>query len=63
MRASFKSFDNISNEKEFSSCALALFEYQFEHNKVYRSYCDLINVNPSGVKKISEIPFFEVSCT
>jgi phenylacetate-coenzyme A ligase PaaK-like adenylate-forming protein len=60
MRASLKSFDNISNEKEFSSCALALFEYQFEHNKVYRSYCDLINVNPSDVKKISEIPFLPI---
>ena len=60
MRASLKSFDTITNETEFSSSALALFRYQFEHNKVYRSYCDLLNINPSEVQKISEIPFLPI---
>ncbi|MDA9571999.1 acyl transferase [Flavobacteriaceae bacterium] len=60
MKFSLKAFDSLTNESEFSRHALALFEYQFEHNAVYRSYCDLINTNPSEVQNITEIPFLPI---
>ena len=60
MRSTLKAFDAITNVKEFSRHALALFEYQFEHNTVYSSYCDLINVNPTEVKKTTEIPYLPI---
>ena len=60
MRYPIKAFDDITNITEFSKHALALFEYQFECNSVYRSYCDLINVNPTDVKKVSKIPYLPI---
>ena len=60
MKPFLKAFDKISNSTEFSSHALALFEHQFEHNEIYRSYCDLINTNPCDVKKTDEIPFLPI---
>ena len=54
MRSSLLAFDRITNDSEFNEHALALFQYQFEYNAVYRSYCDLININPSDVKEIKD---------
>ena len=60
MRSSLLAFDRISNDSIFKEHTLALFQYQFEHNAVYRSYCDLININPSDVKEINDIPFLPI---
>lgn len=51
---------NIQSEQEFSKVALAVFKHQFTNNKVYRSFCDLLNVHPSDVKKVAEIPFLPI---
>ena len=40
--------------------ALAVFKHQFQTNRVYRSFCDLINVHPSDVQKVSDIPFLPI---
>lgn len=45
----------------FEKQALELFVYQYHHNDVYRSYCNLINVDPSDVKKLTEIPFLPIA--
>ena len=50
-------FLNIKNLKEFNHLALKIFNYQFENCKVYRSYCDLMNINSSDIKYYQEIPF------
>ncbi|RIA08469.1 acyl-protein synthetase LuxE [Flavobacteriaceae bacterium MAR_2010_72] len=50
----------ISSEKEFESLALKVFEYQFEHNTVYRSFCDLLYKHPSDINSIKEIPFLPI---
>jgi len=55
-----KAVFNIKTEQEFSSLALEIFKFQFENNKVYRSFCDLLNKHPSDVKKIEEIPFLPI---
>lgn len=51
---------NIQSEEDFKSCALQVFQHQFIHNAVYRSFCDLLYVHPSDVKNISEIPFLPI---
>ena len=55
-----KDIFNIQNEAGFTEVALAVFKHQFQTNRVYRSFCDLINVHPSDVQKVSDIPFLPI---
>lgn len=55
------SFFNIKNSKEFNHFALKVFNYQFENCKVYRSYCDLLNINCSDIKNCNEIPYLPIN--
>ncbi len=54
-----KIFD-IQSHEEFTSIALAIFKYQFKNNKVYRSFCSLLNIYPSDITTIEEIPFLPI---
>lgn len=51
---------NIKNDIEFEDLALQIFKFQFENNKVYRSFCDLLYKHPSEVKTIQDIPFLPI---
>ena len=51
---------NIQSEEQFTKIAIETFKYQFKNNKVYRSFCDLINIHPSDISKIEEIPFLPI---
>ena len=51
---------NISNQEQFKTVALKVFNYQFENNPVYRSYCDLLYKHPSDIKKVGDIPFLPI---
>ncbi|MFG6687210.1 acyl transferase [Mariniflexile sp. HNIBRBA6329] len=51
---------NIQTEEQFNAMALKTFKFQFENNRVYRSFCDLIYKHPSDVKTIEEIPFLPI---
>jgi phenylacetate-coenzyme A ligase PaaK-like adenylate-forming protein len=51
---------NIKTDEEFQRLALEVFKFQFENNKVYRSFCDLLYKHPSDVKSILEIPFLPI---
>ena len=51
---------DIKTEQEFSNMALQIFKFQFEHNQVYRSFCDLLYKHPSDVKTNEEIPFLPI---
>tara|TARA_B100000963_G_C22612361_1_gene665489 strand:+ start:209 stop:1183 length:975 start_codon:yes stop_codon:yes gene_type:complete len=55
-----KTIFNIQSERDFKEAALCVFKHQFEHNKVYRSFCDLLYKSPSEVKEIHEIPFLPI---
>ncbi|RXG18241.1 acyl-protein synthetase LuxE [Leeuwenhoekiella aestuarii] len=50
----------ISNTSEFESCALASFQFQWEHNAVYRKFCDLLAVIPSAINQVEKIPFLPI---
>lgn len=51
---------NIKTQTEFETLALQVFKYQFNNNKVYRSFCDLLYKHPSDVKTINDIPFLPI---
>lgn len=50
----------IKSLEEFKRMALKVFEFQFENNPVYRSFCDLLYIHPSDVKLIEDIPFLPI---
>ncbi len=41
--------------------ALDVFYFQSMHNPVYRQYLELLNISPSHIKTIKEIPFLPIS--
>ena len=51
---------NIQSEADFKAVALNVFKFQFEHNTVYRSFCDLLYKHPSDVTTIEQIPFLPI---
>lgn len=51
---------NIQTQTDFESASLEIFRYQFENNGVYRSFCDLLYIHPSDVKRIKDIPFLPI---
>ncbi len=51
---------NIGSEKDFKDAAIAVFQHQFENNRTYRSFCDLLYVHPSDVKELGQIPFLPI---
>ena len=51
----------IQTPQEFEQKALEVFQYQFEHNTVYRSFCDLLYRHPSDIKQLKDIPFLPIS--
>ena len=51
---------NIQSESDFKATALEVFKFQFEHNSVYRSFCDLLYKHPSEVKTVQQIPFLPI---
>ena len=51
---------NIQSETDFKATALEVFKFQFEHNAVYRSFCDLLYKHPSDVRSIEQIPFLPI---
>lgn len=40
--------------------ALDVFSFQYQYNRVYRSYCDILGKNPTNVHTIGEIPFLPI---
>lgn len=45
----------------FEELAVQLFRHQYEHNLIYRSYCNHLNVDTSGIDSVAQIPFLPVS--
>ena len=48
-------------EESFSIAALRVFAYQYKNNEVYNQFCNALNVEPSEIRDISQIPFLPVS--
>lgn len=52
---------SIKTQSDFNTVALEVFKFQFENNAVYRSFCDLLYIHPSDVKRVEDIPFLPIS--
>jgi len=53
-------FQNLS-EQEFENITLKLFKFQYENNKVYAAYVDMLGADINVVKRINQIPFLPIS--
>ncbi|WP_194766684.1 acyl transferase [Tamlana sp. I1] len=51
---------DIKTKSEFEDLALQVFKFQFENNRVYRSFCDLLYKHPSEIKTVEAIPFLPI---
>lgn len=56
-----ENFWEIGSQSAFEMLALKTFYFQYENNKVYRSFCDLINCNPAEVTAVKDIPYLPIS--
>ena len=54
-----KIFQNQTNNS-FEAIALEVFKYQAKNNNVYKTYLNLLNVNPNNVKNLGQIPFLPI---
>ncbi len=55
-----KEIFNINTSEDFERLAIKVFQYQYENIKVYRDFCELLNVNTTQVKSIKDIPFLPI---
>jgi len=53
-------FHPYSN-RDFEEHALALFQYQYNNNEVYRSFCNMLKVNVKNIVSLSQIPYLPIS--
>jgi phenylacetate-coenzyme A ligase PaaK-like adenylate-forming protein len=51
---------NVSTDEQFRELALDIFRFQSAENPVYKSYLDLLGVNPGSVETLEGIPFLPV---
>ena len=56
-----ENFWEICSQPAFDALAFKTFYFQYENNKVYRSFCDLINCNPAEVTALKDIPYLPIS--
>ena len=45
----------------FNGLALALFNYQYQNNTIYRQFCDSLQINAAAINSIKKIPFLPIS--
>lgn len=60
MKKSLPSFLKIVSTTDFDREVVATFQYQYNNNTVYRSYCDLINITPTDVQRADDIPYLPI---
>ena len=57
----FEKIFDIKNHSEFKKQCLDIYNFQYENNKVYQNYCNMICKNPTEINEINEIPFLPIS--
>ena len=51
---------NIQSEEEFNHCALEVFRFQAQNNKIYQQYIDILGINPKDINHYKNIPFLPI---
>lgn len=52
---------NLQNPRDFNATALGLFRYQYNNNKIYASFVDILGVDAATVYHPEQIPFLPIS--
>ena len=52
---------SIENEEQFRQIAWQVYNFQFEHNDLYRQYCTLLGKSPDSGGSLEDIPFLPIS--
>lgn len=52
---------NDQSGKAFDKLAIDVFHYQYANCSIYRSFCELLNVSPSDISSIRDIPSLPIS--
>lgn len=55
-----KNIFRIKNDTDFKNTCLEVFKYQYQNNKTYHLFCNLLHRSPENVKSITEIPFLPI---
>nr|WP_166426939.1 acyl transferase [Flavobacterium psychrotolerans] len=50
----------ISSQKQFEKIALKVFRFQYDNNRVYHEFCNLLKVDKQEVKSLRQIPFLPI---
>ena len=51
---------SLCTKENFTEKALEVFHFQYEYNKVYRAYCDILKTVPADVNTLEKIPFLPI---
>ncbi|MCZ2222286.1 MAG: acyl transferase [Chitinophagales bacterium] len=51
----------IDNNTSFEKVAMAVFRYQYQHNEVYKQWCNLIVTDIKSIHHSTQIPFLPIS--
>jgi phenylacetate-coenzyme A ligase PaaK-like adenylate-forming protein len=60
----FESFERLiytANDRTFDEIAVRLFQFQAVHNKVYAEYLQHLDVDPTAIKTVAQIPFLPIT--
>ncbi len=52
---------SITNDSGFETAALLVFNHQYRHNQIYRSFCNHLRVSPQQVRTLKAIPYLPIS--
>jgi phenylacetate-coenzyme A ligase PaaK-like adenylate-forming protein len=55
-----KQIFKIQSDEEFTQIALQVFHLQYNENKIYRKFCDLLNIKTTEITSIEKIPFLPI---
>ncbi|GLR16286.1 LuxE/PaaK family acyltransferase [Portibacter lacus] len=56
-----KLFNERFYKADFNAFALEVFRFQHEYNSTYRSFCDLLGINPLQITSPEQAPFLPIS--
>ena len=51
---------DIKTESDFQFACLETFRYQYDNVKVYRKFVNYLNIDPSTIKEVEDIPFLPI---
>jgi len=50
----------INTESDFNDLALRIFNFQYQNNRVYKNWCDLLRIEKTTVNSYHKIPFLPI---